>query len=55
MRIKILRPKDIIAIIIIVGVVVMKFYGIDSGLNGAIGMMMGYYFVKRESGQDIGH
>ena len=50
-----LKPKDLIAIVIIMGVIVLKFYNIDSGLNGALGLMVGFYFGARTDGRDTGH
>lgn len=49
-----LKPKDLIAMIVIISFVVLKFYGIDSGFDGALALMLGYYFAHRKHGNDTG-
>lgn len=49
-----LHIKDIVAIIIILGFFALKISGINGTLDGTIGIILGYYFVKRNNGQDNG-
>ena len=48
------QPKDIVAIVAIIGIVVLKLKGINGGLDAAIALILGYYFVKRQNGIDKG-
>ena len=49
-----LEPKDIIAVLIIVGIGFMKFKGFNGSLDTLIAVVVTYYFVKRNSGIDNG-
>ena len=49
-----LKPKDLIAILVIVGYFTAKFVGVNSILDPAFFLILGYYFVKRGNGNDNG-
>ena len=49
-----LKPKDLIAIIVIVSVVMLKFYQIEFNFDPVLTLMLGYYFGKRISGSENG-
>ena len=48
------KPKDIVAIVVIIGGLILKYSGIDGGVDVALALILGYYFVKRSNGQDNG-
>ena len=48
------KPKDIIALAVIVGFVWLRVNGVDSGFDALLAIILGYYFVKRENGTDKG-
>lgn len=48
------QPKDIIAALVVIGYFIAKFQGLDGILNSAFFLVLGYYFVKRETGADNG-
>lgn len=48
------KPKDIIALIVLIGIGFLKYKGFDGTLDGVAGLILGYYFVKRTNGQDNG-
>lgn len=50
-----IKPKDIIAGVVILSFVLLRWLRIDGGLDAAVGLILGYYFVKRENGSDNGH
>ena len=47
-------PKDIIALVVILGTGFLKYKGYNGTLDGVIGLIMGYYFVKRAENKDSG-
>ena len=49
-----LKPKDIIAGMVILGYFVLKALGVNGALDPAIFLVLGYYFVKRQNGSDNG-
>ena len=49
-----LKPKDIVALVVILGLILFKLTGHDGDLDVAVALIVGYYFVKRENGQDKG-
>ena len=49
-----IKPKDIIAAIVILGFIFMRLKGFDGGLDAGVAVILGYYFVKRQNGQDCG-
>lgn len=49
-----IQSKDIIACAIILTFLIMKIKGMNGTLDGAMGLILGYYFVKRTNGQDNG-
>jgi len=48
------KPKDLIAIIVLLSIVGMKIRNIDGGLDVAFALILGYYFGHRKSGIDNG-
>jgi len=52
---KYLRPKDIIAGMVIVGFILLRLKGVDSGFDAPLALILGYYFVKRENNEDNGY
>ena len=52
---KLLQPKDVIAILSIVSVVFLLFNGIESPLTDMVALIVGYYFGHRKSGIDDGN
>ena len=49
-----LKPKDIIALVTLVGIAVLKLKGMDSQLDVAGALILGYYFAHRRNGTDTG-
>ena len=49
-----LKPKDIVALLVIIGLILFKLTGNNGSLDVAVAVVVGYYFVKRENGQDKG-
>ena len=54
MKLPKIHSKDLIAITIIFTFLILKIRGMNGTLDGAIGLILGYYFVKRTNGQDNG-
>ena len=54
MSIPFFKPKDIIALVVLVSILWLKAKGLDGQMDTITGLILGYYFVKRESGQDKG-
>lgn len=50
-----LKPKDLIAIIIIIGTFVLEYDHPNQYLNAGITGIIGWYFGHRQSGNDAGH
>ena len=48
------QPKDIFALIIILVFAFLKIKGVNGSLDGVIGLILGYYFVKRIENKDNG-
>lgn len=48
------KPKDIIALVTLVGIGVLKFQGMDGQLDIAGALILGYYFAHRQNGSDKG-
>ena len=49
------KAKDIIALVVIVGIIVLKLTDHNGALDTAAALVLGYYFVKRENGTDKGN
>lgn len=49
------KPKDIIAALVIIGFIILRLNGIDNGFDAPLALILGYYFVKRQNGNDNGH
>ena len=48
------KPKDIIALVVLIGVFVLKFFGKDNYLDTIAALILGYYFAHRVNGDDNG-
>lgn len=48
------KPKDAIAFLVVFVYMVLKIVGVNGALDPALFLVLGYYFVKRENGQDSG-
>lgn len=48
------KPKDLVAIVTLVGIGVLKFNGIDGQLDIVGALILGYYFAHRQNGSDKG-
>lgn len=48
------KPKDIIAIVVVIALIVLKITGHNGSLDVTIAIIIGYYFGHRHSGTDIG-
>jgi len=48
------QPKDFVAAISILCITIMKLAGYDGYLDGIMGLIVGYYFAHRRSGDDKG-
>ena len=49
-----LKPKDSIAILVIVAYVILKILRVDGALDPALFLILGYYFAHRQNGTDNG-
>lgn len=49
-----IKPKDIVAIVFVVGVIVLAIFRPFDALGTTLGTFLGYYFAHRKSGNDIG-
>ena len=48
------KPKDIIAIIVVIGFFILKAMGKNGFIELIFAGLMGYYFTKRMEGKDNG-
>ena len=48
------QPKDVVAIVVLVGITVLKLRGIDGQLDAVGALILGYYFAHRKNGDDRG-
>ena len=48
------KPKDVIALVVLVGIAILKLKGVDGQLDVAGALILGYYFAHRQSGSDNG-
>lgn len=48
------KAKDFIAVLMILTYAILKMNGVDGMMDGALGLILGYYFVKRTNGADNG-
>lgn len=48
------QPKDFIAIISLITMLILKFRGADGQVDIAIALILGYYFAHRADGIDKG-
>ena len=49
-----IQPKDIVACLTLAFIFAFKAYGFDGALDSVLAMILSYYFVKRQYGQDKG-
>ncbi len=49
-----LKAKDLIAFFVLAALFYTRFKGIDLEIDAIMGLILGYYFVKRQNGQDNG-
>ena len=49
-----IRPKDLIALVILIGVGILKYKGFDGKLDAILTLIVGYYFGHRVDGIDKG-
>ena len=49
------KAKDFIAIMLILVYAISKMNGANGMMDGALGLILGYYFVKRTNGADNGN
>ena len=50
----IFKPKDVIAVLVVVGFFVLALNHINGGVDAVVALILGYYFVKRSNGEDNG-
>jgi len=48
------QPKDYIAGLSLILITILKLNGFDGYLDGAIALIVGYYFAHRQNGSDTG-
>ena len=49
-----LKPKDVIAAVTIISVMILKYKGLDGQLDLILALIVGYYFGHRQSKVDNG-
>ena len=49
-----IQPKDIIATVAILVLVVLKIYQGQGDIDSLVSLILGYYFAKRQNGTDSG-
>ena len=49
-----LKPKDVIALVVLIGVFALKLMGRDGQLDTVGALILGYYFAHRRDGNDKG-
>lgn len=48
------KPKDVIALLTLLVIILVKLKGVNGTLDAAFGLILGYYFAHRTSGTDKG-
>ena len=48
------QPKDIIAFVVLIGIMVLKAKGMNGQLDAVGALILGYYFAHRKNGDDHG-
>lgn len=48
------QPKDAVAIVALLGIFALKYFGHNGGLDTAGALILGYYFAHRRDGIDKG-
>jgi len=51
---KYIQMKDVIAAIILIGIFILRFHGVDGQLDSIGALVVGYYFGHRVSNVDSG-
>ncbi len=54
MQFGIFKPKDIIALVCLVLIFLSKFLGHNGSFDTIVALILGYYFAKRQSHEDVG-
>ncbi len=49
-----IKPKDVIALVVLIGIGILKATGFDGTLDTIGALILGYYFAHREIGDDSG-
>lgn len=49
------RPKDWIALVLLIGVLILNWRGIELMIPQALLLILGYYFAKRADRKDTGY
>jgi len=49
------KPKDIVALVLLIGVLILNYKGVQLMLPQALLLILGYYFAHRKNGDDLGH
>ena len=49
-----MKSKDFKALVVLVGIGILKYNGVNGTLDGVAGLILGYYFVKRIEHKDNG-
>lgn len=49
-----IKPKDVIALAVIIALVLFKLTGHNGSLDPALALIVGYYFGHRHTGRDDG-
>lgn len=48
------QPKDVVAIVVLIGIGVLKLNGYNGTLDAVVALIVGYYFAHRQGGTDRG-
>ena len=49
------KPKDVVAVLLILGLIAFKLTGHNGSLDLAVAVIVGYYFARRQDGTDTGN
>lgn len=44
-----LKPRDLIAMIVLLGLFTAKFLGMNGTIDASLALVLGYYFARREA------
>ena len=48
------KPKDLVALVVLIGIGVLKIKGMNGQLDAIAALIIGYYFAHRQDGIDKG-